>query len=363
MKILVITASLNKASGIGRYSKAVADGLRECGESVETALFSEPSAGDVKLEDGRGFFSATRNAWRLRRAARKADVVHALDAWPFSVYALVAVIGTRKKLFISGVGTYSVPPKKFSIKRMLMLAAYGYAEYVFSISAFTQQAILERLPFKKRASIVHLATTPLPKARAGVVADVVDRYAIPPDAKVVLSVGAIKDRKGQRDTLRGVLMARKRIPELLYVMVGDDRDQTYVSSIRKLATEQKAELAYRIVSDARSDEDLSAWYSLASVFALNSNNGQGHFEGFGLVFLEAAQFGLPGIGSRDCGIEDAIEDGVTGVLTPQRDAPAIAAAIEQALKDRGRMSIAAIEFAKKFSWDATVEAYREAYYT
>ena len=50
----------------------------------------------------------------------------------------------------------------------------------------------------------------------------------------------------------------------------------------------------------------------ADVFCLPS-----YREGFGSVVIEAAAAGLPAIGSRIYGIIDAIEDGVTGLLTTQ----------------------------------------------
>ena len=54
------------------------------------------------------------------------------------------------------------------------------------------------------------------------------------------------------------------------------------------------------------------------VFVLPSRD-----EGFGLVFLEAMAVGVPVVGTRVIGSEDAVEDGVTGLLVPYADAPAL----------------------------------------
>jgi glycosyltransferase involved in cell wall biosynthesis len=43
----------------------------------------------------------------------------------------------------------------------------------------------------------------------------------------------------------------------------------------------------------------------------------GGFEGFGIVYLEAAAAGIPSIGSLDCGAEDAIQDKISGRLVSQ----------------------------------------------
>ena len=52
-----------------------------------------------------------------------------------------------------------------------------------------------------------------------------------------------------------------------------------------------------------------------------------HREGFGMVILEAAAFGIPAIGTNIYGISDAIAVGQTGHLVPLEDVQALAEAI------------------------------------
>ncbi|MGO4781309.1 glycosyltransferase, partial [Lysobacter sp. 2RAB21] len=56
-----------------------------------------------------------------------------------------------------------------------------------------------------------------------------------------------------------------------------------------------------------------------------SNTTQaGETEGFGIVLLEAAAAGIPVVASRHGGIPEAVLDGVTGLLSDERDANALA---------------------------------------
>jgi glycosyltransferase involved in cell wall biosynthesis len=62
---------------------------------------------------------------------------------------------------------------------------------------------------------------------------------------------------------------------------------------------------------------LLGWYAKSNVFALPSLNVDWKFEGYGLSLMEASTAGLPVIGTTDCGAEDAVDDGITGLLVSQ----------------------------------------------
>jgi phosphatidylinositol alpha-1,6-mannosyltransferase len=89
----------------------------------------------------------------------------------------------------------------------------------------------------------------------------------------------------------------------------------------------------------------------------------GGFEGFGIVYLEAAACGTPAIGTLDQGAEDAIVQGVTGLLVPQ-ERGAVAAALRTLLADgtlRARFAAAGRRHAAASSWDDNARRVFELY--
>ena len=107
-------------------------------------------------------------------------------------------------------------------------------------------------------------------------------------------------------------------------------------------------------------EDVVSAYAAMDVFVLPSRD-----EGFGLVFLEAMAVGVPVVGTRVIGSEDAVEDGVTGLLVPYADPAALAGAIRSILDDpglAGRLRDTAAERVRRVSSRERSAAQVEALY-
>ncbi len=82
-----------------------------------------------------------------------------------------------------------------------------------------------------------------------------------------------------------------------------------------------------------SEEELHALYAHASVFALTPKELPGDYEGFGIVYCEAAYFGLPVVGTRTGGVSEAVENGVTGILALPNHPKSITEALEKLLNN------------------------------
>jgi len=79
-------------------------------------------------------------------------------------------------------------------------------------------------------------------------------------------------------------------------------------------------------------------------------------EGWGISIMEAAACGTPTVASRSPGLQDAVQDGETGVLVPHGNIQALSDAISTLLENgqtRIEMGVAARKFAEGFTWDAS----------
>ena len=80
---------------------------------------------------------------------------------------------------------------------------------------------------------------------------------------------------------------------------------------------------------ALAQKELPPHYAACAVFVLPSIR-----EGMGLVLAEALLCGAPVIAANSGGVTDIVKEGETGLLVPERDAHALADAVEKILNDR-----------------------------
>jgi len=132
------------------------------------------------------------------------------------------------------------------------------------------------------------------------------------DSKVVLFVGAIRERKGIHFLVRAMKEVIKKHPKAKLVIAGGSAKNIEPKDHFAQTVKNEAQALGGNVVDLGfvSSENISDTYLLADIFAGPSTWD----EPFGLVFAEASASGLPVIASRRGGIPEVILGGKTGLL-------------------------------------------------
>jgi len=173
----------------------------------------------------------------------------------------------------------------------------------------------------------------------------------------LLTVGNVTPRKGQHRVIKALPEIIKQYPNVHYNIVGLP---TYKKEFSKLAKDLNVENHVTIYGRLPERSDLATAYKRADCFIiLSENQSDGDVEGFGIVILEANYFGLPAIGAKGCGIEDAIEDSYNGYLVDGDSASEISDRLKLIVNRKSELSKNSVKWAEKHSWDKIVDKYLE----
>lgn len=156
----------------------------------------------------------------------------------------------------------------------------------------------------------------------------------------VTRLGAGERAKNVHEMLAAVAELRKSTPKVSYEIIGDGALRP---ELERLA--QTLGIADIVTFRGWVDSaTLQAAYASACVFAMPSDK-----EGFGIVFLEAWQYGLPVICSSRGASSEVVADEVDGFVVDPTDIPALAARLYKLLSnpqlaremgERGRQKVA-----------------------
>lgn len=173
----------------------------------------------------------------------------------------------------------------------------------------------------------------------------------------LITVGNLTQRKGQHNVVQALPFIKKKYPSVQYHMVGLPTDQ---DRIQQLAVD--LDISEHIQIHGRCSEAKKInLLKRSHIFLMTSERTpDGHVEGFGIAILEANRLGTPGIGSADCGIEDAINHGNSGMVVNGQDPEAIARAVDTILKCYDHYTNGAVRWSHNFSWNKIMPQYFQA---
>ncbi len=181
------------------------------------------------------------------------------------------------------------------------------------------------------------------------------RLGLDQDAPVLVTVGALVERKGFHRVLECLPALRKRFPGLSYLMVGGTGpEEDWSARLRRLVLDLGLQDCVRFLG-ALAPEELHVPLSAADVFVLATRN-----EGWANVILEAMACGLPVIATEAGGNAEVVRSDQLGTLVPFGDSERLAQAIAQALVRQWDRD-AIVAYAASNDWEPRVRTLVDAF--
>jgi glycosyltransferase involved in cell wall biosynthesis len=155
-----------------------------------------------------------------------------------------------------------------------------------------------------------------------------DRRARAPDAGLVVCVARLVEKKGHRDLIEACGLLAGRGIDLRLELIGDGPLR---HALERAARRAGAPVRFH---GALPHERTIEVYRRAAVFCLPCVvASSGDRDGLPTSVLEAMALGAPVVTTDIPGLDEAVVDGVTGLIVPQRDPPRLADALGRLLTD------------------------------
>ncbi len=294
-----------------------------------------------------GFFMALGSLSTLIKLRKQFTIIDAHFAYPDGYAATLLGKWLKIPVTITLRGT-EVPLSKMPGRKKRLLTALKNAARVFSVSDSLKQLVVSLGADGDKIRVIGngidvVKFYPLAKFLAR------EELNIPENAKVLISVGALVDRKGFHRVIEVLPALVAKYPELVYLIVGGDSPE---GNIRERLEHQvkmlKLEDNVRFLGAYPSDQ-LKVPLSAADLFVLATAN-----EGWANVFLEAMACGLPVITTEVGGNKEVVNDPSLGTVVPFGDPDALLAALMQGLETAWDRPLI-IQYARENSWDSRVK--------
>ena len=263
------------------------------------------------------------SGWKLSRVLRKLrpDILHAHDPHAVAMTAMA----------ISMAYPPPCPPLvasrrvAFRIKRnAFSLWKYHQVSLFLCSSEVVRQHLIADGIAVRRTATVHEGID-LGHVDAAPAIDLREEFWLPHGAPIVGTVGALVPHKGHRHFVAAAARVLRRIPDARFFIVGEgDERGALEAQIRHLKLDKHVFLTgWR--------PDVLSVHKSFDLFVLSSVT-----EGLGTTLLDAMACGRAVVATRTGGIDEAVDEGRTGLLVEPHDEPGLARAIVALLEDEER---------------------------
>ncbi len=172
----------------------------------------------------------------------------------------------------------------------------------------------------------------------------------------LITVSRFDKRKNHEKVIMAVRNLKEIYPDIIYTCIGygDEEDK-----LKKLVVELKLEDQVTFLKDIPSDLK-NALIAKSHIFVMPSIIYKKSVEGFGIAYVEAAQYGVPSIGGKDGGASDAIKHEKTGLICDGNKLEDIYSSIETLFREKKYLEYGkeAKNNSTNFLWDITIEKYK-----
>ena len=262
-------------------------------------------------------------------------------------------INTNKKK-ICLIHSKEINHKKGSWLNKRVLNVLNNIEYVVANSNFTKNLAIDLGVLSEKIIVINPGIDPVYKVSQDLMKKAEDIFGAKKNR--LITVSRFDKRKNHEKVIMALRNLKEIYPDIIYLCIGyGDEEENIKKLVEQLNLGNQVILLKNISNDLK-----NALVASSNIFIMPSIIDKKSIEGFGIAFVEAAQFGVPSIGGKDGGASDAIIHEKTGLICDGNSLEDISASVDTLLKDRKYKEYGKLakENSKNFYWDKIIENYK-----
>ena len=263
------------------------------------------------------------------------------------------LIKTNKKK-ICLIHSKEINHKKGSRINKKVLEVLNNVDHVIANSNYTKNLAIELGVEEKRIKVINPGVDPISEIPTN---DLKKAEEILKGKKNrLITVSRFDKRKNHEKVIMAIRNLKEVYPDIVYTCVGYGDEE---ENIKKLVIELKLENHVIFLKDIPNDLK-NALIARSNIFIMPSIIHKNSVEGFGIAYVEAAQYGIPSIGGKDGGASDAIIHEKTGLICDGNKLEDIYASIDNLIKENKYLEYGkeAKINSQNFHWDKIIESYK-----
>ena len=173
----------------------------------------------------------------------------------------------------------------------------------------------------------------------------------------LITVSRFDKRKNHVKIIMALRNLKQIYPNIVYICIGYGDEE---ENIRKLVAELGLQPQVMFFKDI-SNQLKNALVAKSNIFVMPSVVHKKSVEGFGIAYVEAAQYGVPSLGGKDGGAADAIEHEKTGLICDGNELDEVYSSIDLMLQNNKfhEYGKAAKDNSAKFEWNEIIKKYKK----
>jgi len=173
----------------------------------------------------------------------------------------------------------------------------------------------------------------------------------------LITVSRFDKRKNHEKVMMALRNLKQLYPDIVYICIGYGDEE---ENLKKLVQELDLSTQVMFFKDISTNLK-NALISKSNIFVMPSIIHKTSVEGFGIAYIEAAQYGIPSLGGKDGGASDAIENDKTGLICDGNNLDDIYSSLNSMIENKRYLEFGknAKEYVSKFQWDKILEEYKK----